>query len=75
MTRTFSTRKKKRTTEQHDYISLNEIISYDWKTENIKFKDNPANTTIPYDSTSNWETGILAVQQMAKSFFRVLKKA
>jgi hypothetical protein len=55
---------KKRTTEQHDYISLNEIISYDWKTENIKFKDNPANTTIPYDSTSNWETGILAVQQI-----------
>lgn len=55
---------QKRKTDQQAYISLNEIISYDWKTENIEVNGNSANITIPYDSTSIWGSGIMVVQQI-----------
>lgn len=55
---------QKRKTEKHSNIYVNDIISYNWKTENEKTKDNFAKNTIPYDSTSNWKTGIMAIQQI-----------
>jgi hypothetical protein len=55
---------QKRKTQQHAYVSLNDIISYNWRTENSEDKSNFVKISFPYDSTSKWRTGLIAVQQI-----------
>ena len=55
---------QKRNTEKHTYISLNEVISYNWKSKDIEFTNQDKDKLFPYNSTNNRRLGIKTVQQI-----------
>ncbi len=55
---------QKKKTEKYANISLQEIISYNWKSKEIKLQNQYGEKLIPYSPTNKWRIGLDYVQQI-----------
>ncbi len=55
---------QKKKTKKYANISLQEVISYNWKSKDLKLQNQNEEKLIPYSLTNNWRIGLNYVQQI-----------